>query len=79
MFPKTLAAAALLVPAVALADAASAGSAYQGGPKSTVSTGAPSQTFETKKPFAQYVPGATVRSKHIYQGGPQSTIPHRQQ
>ena len=72
MFKKSLIAAALVVPAIALSSAAFAGQAYQGGPKSGLSTNA--QSFEANKPYAQDV---TVRAgKHIYQGGPKTTTPH---
>ncbi len=79
MFNKTLVAAALVIPAVGLSAAAFAGSADQGGPRSTMSASAPNQTFQTNKSYAQYVPRAGVRAKHIYQGGPKSTILHRQE
>ncbi len=69
MFTKSLLAAAL---AVALSSAAFAGQAYQGGPKSGLST--KTQSFEINKPFAQDVsPRAGV---HVYSGGPKTTIPH---
>jgi hypothetical protein len=72
MFKKSLIAAALLVPAVALSSAAFAGQAYQGGPKSGLSTNA--QSFEANKPYAQDL---TARAgKHIYQGGPKTATPH---
>lgn len=78
MFTKTLIAAAVAVPAFALASTGFAGPTYQGGPKSSIAIGAPNQTVETKKPYAEYVP--TKRSgtnAHIYQGGPNSPVPHR--
>ncbi len=69
MFTKSLLAAVLVV---AASSAAFAGQAYQGGPKSGLTTIA--QRFEANKPYAQDV---TVRSSaHIYSGGPKSTIPH---
>ena len=74
MFKKSLIAAALLVPAVALSSAAFAGQVYQGGPKSGLT--ARVQTFEANKPYAQDV---TARAgKHIYQGGPKTATPHGQ-
>lgn len=74
MFKKSLIAAALVVPAIALSSAAFAGQAYQGGPKSGLSTNA--QSFEANKPYAQDV---TARAgKHLYQGGPKTTTPHGQ-
>ena len=74
MFKKSLIAAALVVPAIALLSAAFAGQTYQGGPKSGQSTNA--QSFEANKPYAQDM---TARaSKHIYQGGPRTVVPHGQ-
>ena len=71
MFTKSLIAAAL---AVALSSAAFAGQAYQGGPKSGLSTNA--QSFEANKPYAQDV--SARAGKHIYQGGPKTATPHGQ-
>ena len=74
MFKKSLIAAVLLVPAVALSSTAFAGQVYQGGPKSGLSTNAQSQSFEANKPYAQ---DFTARAgNHIYQGGPKTTTPH---
>jgi hypothetical protein len=74
MFIRTLTATALVIPAIALSSAAYAGAVYQGGPKSDVTRAAASQTFETKKPYAQYVPGTGTLSpttkKHLYKSGP---------
>ena len=75
MFKKSLIAAALVVPALALSSAAFAGQAYQGGPKSGLSTNA--QSFEANKPYAQDV--SARAGKHIYQGGPRTVVPHGQQ
>jgi hypothetical protein len=72
MFKKSLIAAALLVPAVALSSAAFAGQVYQGGPKSGLT--ARVQTFEANKPYAQDV--SARAGKHIYQGGPKTATPH---
>ncbi len=69
MFTKSLLAAAL---AVALSSAAFAGQAYQGGPKSGLTTRA--QSFEVDKPFAQDV--SARAGGHVYWGGPKTTIPH---
>lgn len=77
MFTKSLIAAAVVVPALALSSAVYAGPVYQGGPKSGITTSAP--TFESNKPYAQLVPDTrTVKSKHVYQGGPKTVIPHGQ-
>lgn len=77
---KSVIAAALLVPFFALNGAGHAeGVLYQGGPKSPISKRSPVQTFEADKPYAQYVPAArAVANKHIYQGGPKTTVPHQQ-
>jgi hypothetical protein len=76
MFIRTLT-AALVIPAIALSGAACAGAVYQGGPKSSIPMAAASQTFEIKKPYAQYVPGTPVSTnRHIYRGGPQTGEPH---
>ena len=72
MFKKSLIAAALLVPAVALSSAAFAGQAYQGGPKSGLTVRV--QSFEANKPYAQDVSART--GKHIYLGGPKATGQH---
>jgi len=78
MFTKTLLAAALAVPVLALSGVAYADN--PGGPKSTISTPAPKAAVKTKKPYAQYVPEMrTGGHNHIYVGGPKSTIPHRMQ
>ena len=56
MFRKSLVAAALVIPALALSTASFAGQAYQGGPKSGVSTigkASGAQPFEANKPYAQ--------------------------
>jgi hypothetical protein len=74
MFKKSLIAAALVVPALALSSAAFAGQAYQGGPRSGLSTNA--QSFEANKPYAQDLNARA--GKHIYQGGPKTVIPHGQ-
>ena len=82
MFMKSLIAAALVVPAIALSSAAFAGQAYQGGPKSGLTTN--THSFEPNKPYAQDVgkPYAqdlnarTGKHMHIYQGGPQTSVPH---
>jgi hypothetical protein len=74
MFKKSLIAAALVVPAIALSSAAFAGQTYQGGPKSGLT--ARVQTFEANKPYAQDVSART--GKHIYQGGPKTVVPHGQ-
>ena len=77
MFTKSLIAAALVVPAVALSSAAFAGQVYQGGPKSGLT--ARVQTFESNKPYAQLVPDTrAATSKHVYQGGPKTATPHGQ-
>ena len=76
MFVKTLT-AALAIFAIALSGAAYAGAVYQGGPKSDVTRGASSQTIEIKKPYAKYEPGTPLsKNRHIYQGGPQTGVPH---
>ena len=77
MFVRTIAIAALVGPAIALSGAAYAGGTYQGGPKSGIPMAAATQSFEIKKPYAQYVPGASVNgNRHIYRGGPQTGVPH---
>ncbi len=77
MFKKSLFAVTLVVPALALSSAASAGQVYQGGPKSGLSTSA--QTFEANKPYAQLVPTyRPATNKHTYRGGPQTMTPHGQ-
>jgi hypothetical protein len=72
MFKKSLIAAALLVPAIALSSAAYADMVYQGGPKSGLT--ARVQTFEANKPYAQDV---SARAG-THQGGPKMTAPHGQ-
>ena len=74
MFKKTLMAAALVVPALALSSAAFAGQVYQGGPKSGLT--ATSQSFEANKPYAQDV--SARASQHSYRGGPKTVNPHGQ-
>ncbi len=73
MLTKTLVVAAALA---ALSGAAYAdGQTYRGGPKSGV--WGPAGTIETGKPYAQYVPSAqTNGNRHVYQGGPQTMVPH---
>ncbi len=66
MLTKTLIAAALVVPALALSSAAFAGSTYQGGPKSGLWTNTPS--VQTNTPYAEVVQPTVNRP--IYQGGP---------
>ena len=76
MLTKTFIAAALTIPTVALSGAAYGGG-YQGGPKSAIPLTAASQTFEIKKPYAQYVPGTPASThKHLYGGGPKTVVPH---
>lgn len=72
MFTKTFIAVALVIPALALSSPAFAGGTYQGGPKSGLWTSSP--TVETNKPYAEVV--SPTSNRHIYQGGPKSTIPH---
>ncbi len=74
MFTKTLIAAALVMPALALSSTAFAGGTYQGGPKSGLWTNSPSQTVETNKPYAQI--GQSTTNRHIYRGGPNSPVLH---
>ncbi len=78
MFTKTLIAAAVLAPAIALSAAAHAGGPiYNGGPKSPATYTGP----ETNKPYAQYL-GPQARpivTPHGYQGGPKTQVPHRRQ
>ena len=77
MFTKSLIVGALVVSAFALSSAVYAGPVYQGGPKSGIATSAP--TFESNKPYAQLVPDIrAAKSKHVYQGGPKTLIPHGQ-
>lgn len=77
MFIRTITIAALVVPAIALSGAAYAGDAYQGGPKSSIPMTTATQSFEIKKPYAQYVPGTPASTnRHIYRGGPQTGVPH---
>ena len=77
MFTRSFTAAALAVCAIALSGAAYAGPVYQGGPKSSIPTATANQTFEVKKPYAEYVPGTPAsRNRHIYRGGPQTAEPH---
>ena len=71
MSTKTLIAAVLIVPALALSSSAFAGGTYQGGPKSGLWNNSPS--FETKTPYAEIV---QPTNRHVYQGGPKTTIPH---
>ncbi len=72
MSTKILIAAALVVPALALSSTAFAGGTYQGGPKSGLWNNSP--TVETSKPYAEIV--QPTDNRHVYQGGPKSTIPH---
>ena len=77
MFTRTFSAAVLVTSAIALSGAAYAGPVYQGGPKSSIPTTAATQTFEIKKPYAQYVPGTPASTnRHMYKGGPQTGVPH---
>ncbi len=72
MTRKSLLAASLLVPLFAMSGAAYAG------PSNSIPTRTVTQTVETKKPYAEYVPATRVgASAHIYQGGPKSPILHR--
>ncbi len=73
MSTKTLIAVALVVPALALSSTAFAGGTYQGGPKSGLWNNN-SPTVETNKPYAEVAPA--TNNRHIYQGGPKTTIPH---
>jgi hypothetical protein len=77
MFRKSLFAVALVFPAVALSTATYADQSYRGGPKSGVASVTQSQAakqFEPNKPYAQAI--EERKGKHVYQGGPRSTIPH---
>lgn len=77
MFTKTLIAAVLVAPALALSAAAYAGPVYQGGPKSPLAT---YTNPEAKAPYAQYVPAPKPAvTPHGYQGGPKTNVPHRPQ
>ena len=75
MFRKSLFAAALVIPAIALSTATFAGQAYQGGPKSGANTtqSQTAQRFEPNKPYAQAL--EERKSRHVYQGGPWTNIP----
>lgn len=76
MFRKSLFAVALVIPAVSL-SAATYAQSYQGGPKSGIAKATQSQAakqFEPNKPYAQAL--EERKGRHVYQGGPQSTIPH---
>jgi len=74
MFNKSLIAAALVVPALALSSTAYS-QVYQGGPKSAIATRA--QTFEVNKPYAQFVQDK-AKTNHKYLGGPMGAMPHGQ-
>ena len=74
MFNKSLIAAALVVPALALSSTAYS-QVYQGGPKSAFTTRA--QTFEVNKPYAQFVQ-EKAKTGHKYLGGPMGAMPHGQ-
>ena len=75
MFKRTLT-AALVIPTIVFSGAAYAGG-YVGGPKSSIPMTTAAPTFETKKPYAQYVPNDRARTnRHIYQGGPRTGVPH---
>ena len=74
MLKKSLIAAALLVPALALSSTAYS-QVYQGGPKSAIATRA--QTFEVNKPYAQFVQ-EKAKDNHSYLGGPNGVMPHSQ-
>jgi hypothetical protein len=75
MFRKSLVAAALVIPAVALSTAAYGGQNYQGGPKSgaNATQSQTTQQFEPNKPYAQAV--EERKGRHVYQGGPWTNIP----
>ena len=75
MLRKTLFAVTLAVPAVAISAPAHA-ETYQSGPKPATVRNVPSQakTFEPNRPYAQDL--EKRKGKHLYQGGPRSTIPH---
>jgi len=74
MLKKSLIAAALVVPALALSSTAYS-QVYQGGPKSTIATR--TQTFEVNKPYAQFVQ-EKAKTGHKYLGGPMGAMPHGQ-
>ena len=74
MLKKSLIAAALVVPALALSSTAYS-QVYQGGPKSAIATRA--QTFEVNKPYAQFVQDK-AKTGHKYEGGPMGAMPHGQ-
>ena len=69
--------AALVISAIGLSGVAYAGGTYVGGPKSSIPMTTATQSFEIKKPYAQYVPGTpATTNRHIYRGGPQTRVPH---
>ncbi len=73
MFKKSLIAAALVVPALALSSAAFS-QAYQGGPRGGLATR--TQTVDSK-PYAQFVTDSRAAlNKYGYQGGPETAAPH---
>lgn len=75
MLTKSLIAAAVVVPALALSSAGY-GQVYQGGPKGGIATRAPTADG---KPYAQFVPQAPASgNKHVYRGGPKDVTPHGQ-
>jgi hypothetical protein len=69
--------AALVISAIGISGVAYAGGTYVGGPKSSIPMTTATQSFEVKKPYAQYMPGTPVNTnRHIYRGGPQTGVPH---
>ena len=76
MFRKSLLAAALAVPAIALSTATYAGDAYRGGPKSGVTAATKTTTAKSVDPNQAYAQAIEERKgRHVYQGGPSSNIP----
>lgn len=74
---KTSITTALVVSVLGL-TAASAETVWVGGPKGGFTTRTTtSQAVQPNKPYAQYTPAPSRESgKHIYVGGPKSTVPH---
>lgn len=77
MFKKSFVLAILAASALSLSGAAYADS-YAGGPKAMFPVRVYKEPVQTKKPYAQTVPGERPVTKHIYLGGPKSSTPHTQ-
>ena len=79
MFTKAFISAALAASVLTLSNAAYAETVYLGGPKGMTTVRTTTTTVQTNKPYAQYQPAERTgaANKHIYIGGPKSSLSHR--